>query len=90
MKIIDQRDKESIKPCVQVGDVVKFITADGKEYMLVAVSSRHAPTCWDCVLSSGINCDIWNKYRERSLCYTGQDDRPYCAFKFVDDVLEDL
>lgn len=90
MKIINQSDKESIKPHVLVGDVVKFITTDGKEFLLTAVASRKAPTCGDCVLRSGINCDIWSKYRERSLCYMGKDGDPYCAFKFVDDILEDL
>lgn len=90
MKIIDQRDKESIKPCVLVGDVVKFITADGREFLLSAIPSRNAPTCKDCSLHIGINCDVWSKHRERSLCYTGQDSRPYCAFKFVDDILEEL
>lgn len=90
MKIIDQRDKESIKPHVLVGDVVKYVTEDGREFLLAAVPSRLAPTCKDCVLWGGINCDIWSKYRERSLCYTGQDDMPYCSFKFVDAILEDL
>lgn len=90
MKIINQRDKESIKPHVMVGDVVKFITADGKEFLLAAVPSRKAPTCEDCVLSSGINCDIWSSHRERSLCYMGKDGAPYCAFKFVEDILESL
>lgn len=90
MKIIDQRDKESIKPHVLVGDVVRFITADGRKFLLTAVPSRKAPTCEDCVLSSVINCDIWSSHRERSLCYTGQGDIPYCAFKFFDDILEDL
>ena len=90
MKIIDQSDKASIKPCVQVGDVVKFITADGREFLLTAIPSRSVPTCGDCVLSSGINCDIWSNHRERSLCYMGKDGDPYCAFKLVDDILEDL
>lgn len=90
MKIIDQSDKKSIKPYVLEGDVVKFITSDGREFLLVAVSSECRPTCSDCVLSGAINCDIWSNGRERSLCYTGQDDMPYCAFKFVDDLMEDL
>lgn len=90
MKIMDQRDKESIKPYVLVGDVVKFITTDGREFLLAAVPSRHILTCAGCVLCGTADCDIYSQYKERPLCYTGKDAPLYCAFKFVDDILEDL